>query len=124
MRHEIALFASLLALGTATLAASLDARVPCRWEAGCMDERGPFHPVVPVYLAAAGSGAAALGLALRSRVRGAWFAGLLFWPAALAALGAVLAATGRGVDLLWPWAVTAMGLGVAFVALASARRGA
>lgn len=123
----------LLALVTASAALlvalggwALDLRTPCLPEAGCMDERGPVHPLFGLWAALAAWAATLVGWILRRRLHGAWTAGVAFWPVIILwwPAAAVLEYAPRGPVPPEAWAFPVMAAmdTIAFVALAASRR--
>lgn len=124
--HTFALVLASAALLVALAMFAWDARIACSPEAGCMDERGPTHPGFGLMLAAAAWVPVALAWLLRRRLRGAWLAGLAFWPSLVMVwpAAAVLEYAPRGPVPWEAWAFPLMAaiLAAAFVVLALAPR--
>lgn len=90
----------------------------CRPGEGCLDERGPMHPLFAFDLVAVGAIVAGLASVLKRRVRPVWFAAGLGLVATVATVPLLIQRLPR--DLL-TWGVPAAALWIAVAALAMAR---
>lgn len=113
--YDVAVASTLITL---LWAGSILGREPVCQPPGCLDERGPMHPLFAFDLVAVGAILAGLASVLKRRVRPLWFTVPLALVAALAT--APLFIQRLPNDLL-TWGVPAAGLWIAVASLAMAR---